>query len=338
MKRKMFFTCLCSLVMLSCSNDFVCEEKMDDLQETKNMHYDLSSEIPTACLNFDSMQEFNNVIDTLTKMTVFEAKDWIKANYGDFFSLYDLYDKALIEAGDMEESLEGINAFYEKYKDFLFFPKYKDDYGPYLPISNRYISMLTNAYGDVIISGKQINMKDISAYNQLQDIKEAIYDGTLPVTRAWQESPNHDTFGHEWASPWYQKDGRKIRLKCGRQSWAEDPVTLQFNARLHVEISFRKKVLFSWVNYSSRVAMTGTFSGTKPEIFTPNGCIQSGGSYTIYVDEYKEADSSHDYYYVLPFFVTLTAPHYPETYGDLTLDFRGMPDPIHLQFTINEYN
>lgn len=338
MKSKLYFTLLCSLLMLSCSSDFVCEEKMDDLQESKQLYSDLSDDISTTCLQFNSMQEFNSVIDTLTNMTIYEGKEWVKSHYGDFFSLYNLYDKALIEAGEMEESLKGINALYNKYKDYLFFPKYKDDFGPYLPISKKQISMLTNINGDVIISGKRINMKDITSYSQLQDMEDAIYDRALTVTRAWQESPNHNTFGHEWASPWYKSNNRKIRLKCGRQNWSENPETLQSCARLHVEISFRKKVLLNWVNYSSRVAMTGTFSGTKPAIFTPNGCIQDDSSYTIYVDEYKEADSSHDYYYILPFFVTYMAPHYPEVYGDLTLDFRGMPDPIYLQFTINAYN
>lgn len=210
----------------------------------------------------------------------------------------------------------------------MYFSTYLDDCGAYLPVAERNMAYLLNAYGNVEIAGQIVNKKDISSYEDLQKAGIAMYDAeSQPMSRAWSPSfidhtvdaryGNPGNVGKEYDSGWWKEGKRKVRLKCGRQ-------IVNTKMRLHVEVSFRKKTWLGWANYSSVTETTGTFSG----------------GYDGSISFRKSADSSHDWYqditkigsavdakgYVLWVNLPISA--------NLTLSFRGIDHTMPVQFTL----
>lgn len=250
-----------------------------------------------------------------------QQKEWVKKRNANFVSLSDVYDCAMNDAEMLDESQSSYERFRGKYADYLFFAEYKDDYGVYLPVSNPIIGLLINKHGNVKIAGSVHNMKDIKSYVQLQRRGGTMYDDEVvrssAVTRSYVYG---DAFGSEYDSGWYHNNGKKIRLKVGRQ-YADCQYPLIGNHlgfRLHFEISFRKKTWLGWTNYSSRVNYEGFY--------------QIGVASPCYISEYKEADSSHDYYYgvfyipFVPFPNNTFGVNVPAVHVELDIHYRGILD------------
>ena len=315
-KSKVMFVALMA-VLCSCGT-----QELEDMTES----YSLQAESPeNLMLSFHNEDEFNETVELLSTMTSEKQSEWIQQHNDHFVSLRDVFNQAMEDASMLDETQEMYDNFRSKYQKYLFFAEYKDDCGAYLPVSNRTIACLLNKDGLVKIGGQVRNMKDISSYSQLQRLGVTLYDDELlpysgTMTRGYQPG---DGLGAEYDSGWFSHDGRKIRLKCGRQ-FMTCPAAVPGNTiiyRLHVEISFRKKTWLGWMNYVSHVKYEGFY--------------QVGGDLPVQVSEDKNADSSHDYYYG-PFNTTFM--YYPELNGigvlvpavhvELDVDFRGISNEV----------
>ena len=326
MKIKTFILASAAIVSYAaCSND---------LDETSN---DILSEEITSeqMLSFQSEEEFENTIILLRNMNKQQQKEWIKKQKDNFTSLSDIYDNAMNDAADLDESQSSYEIFRKKYGSYLFFAEYKEDYGVYLTVPNPIVGILINKNGNVIIAGKICNKKDINSYVQLQRRGGTMYDDEVAhsngaLTRSYSYG---DAFGAEYDSGWFHNNGKKIRLKVGRQyTDCQHPlIGNHLGYRLHFEISFRKKTWLGWTNYSSRINYEGSYQiGVAPE------CS---------VSEYKEADSSHDYYYgpfYLPFIVlpnNTIGVGAPDVHVKLNIHYRGISDDVmpKYDFTLSNF-
>lgn len=318
MKRKKYFV-LTAIAMfhLFCS----CDNERDALLETE-------TDFEENVLSFSTYDSFLDALSELSNLSETEQKEWIKSHFGIFYSLADLYNQALADADDLDESKESYTQFHEKYANFLFFPEYKEDYGFYLPVKNSISALLLNKKGEVKIGNMITNMKDISNYAHLQEIGIAMYDNELSkVTRS--SNSFEDDFENEYDSGWFVYDNsKKIKLKCGRQIVTNiGPGPSGYvEYRLHFEISFRKKTWLGWTNYSSRVDIEGDYNVTESELGKTE------------ISESKTADSSHDYYYGNFIIQYAYRPDIANPLGtgfvifvtpvtvNLTIHYRGIPD------------
>ena len=78
-------------------------------------------------LSFADDATYNHTVELLSEMGVDERNRWIKSNYGDFRSLYDLYLQSMEDASELDESMQSYMAYKKKYEKTLFFADYKDD-------------------------------------------------------------------------------------------------------------------------------------------------------------------------------------------------------------------
>lgn len=320
MKRKVFrkaITLLCAFSLCACNN-----ELSEEFQKEGNPY---EHETTSGVLNFASDGEFHDAIKVLSTLNVEERKEYVASHFGNIKTLQTLYDEAMADAALLDESRAAYESFKNKYADYLFFADYKDDKGVYIPVSNEIVASLLNEKGEVCINKQIENKKDIFCYTQLQATGQAMYDADLSsTTRALSFGTN---VGSEYDSGWHKENGKKIRLKCGRQVIGDSGIlTTPVSLRLHVEISFRKHTWLGYINYSSHIDLNGTFSVL--------GVTQD-------VHESKTADSSHDYYYGLPYAIPVPylnsyQRHAAPVSVDFTVNYRGMPNAQYYKFTLNE--
>lgn len=315
------FCCIIGIAIMLFSS---CNNEASLTDETREVATDAQK---TEILSFADEITFNRSVKLLSELDKNQRNEWIKANFGGFRSLYDIYTQAIEEAETLDESMQAYMSYKEKYRDYLYFPEYKEDYGVYLPVSDANVAMLLNKDGFVVIGGKTKNMRDITNYAQLQQTGKAMYAPEDEVrTRA-------SNIGEEYDSGWFNyQNKKKIRLKCGRQITDIDPsVSGAITYRLHFEISFRKKTWLGWTNYSSCVNM--------------NGFYQIGN--VVNISESKTADSSHDYYYgpnYAPVTMITDGTHnykgyvMPQVHVEVNLQYRGIPDEYmpDYNFTLSE--
>ncbi len=318
MKIKNLFITLCVLTLFSCSNNSIDEVTVD----STSLNHAESVCSDTTMLDFASESDFQNAVDELSTVDEQNRSEFIKMHFGNMVSLKDTYDEAMSAAELLDESSVSYESFKNKYGKALYFANYKDDYGVYLPVSNKVVASLVNANGDVRINGNVKNMKDIFCYAQLQQLGIAMYDycGSHVTRSAADVTAEYD-------SDWYHENGKKIRVKCGRQILIDSKIlTTPVSMRMHIEISFRKKTWLGWTNYSSNIELTGTYSVANVKTA---------------IHEDKTADSSHDYYYGLPnampvkmdnlnSYMRLALP----ISVDLKIDYRGIPHELDYQFTL----
>lgn len=329
MKVKHLLVALFVSFVSACSNDSLNEAINQSQVESRSVE---------NMLSFDNEASFQQTVRLLSGMDESERKQWVSSHLGAITSLKDIYDEAMRDAADLDESREAYLSFKDKYEKVLYFSSYKDDFGAYLPVDNKVVASLLDINGDVQIGGKVCNLKNIQNYTQLQEAGYAMYDGK--EDRNYVESRSVETapmvgvsdkgqaIGEEYISGWHQENGKKIKLNCGRQVSSIDNARRVITPRLHIEISFRKKTWLGWTNYSSSTTTTGTFSG----------------GYVGTIDFHKEADSSHDWYQdfsasmvgttgtkgekILYYSAPITA--------NLSVTYRGMPTVQKYVFTLGE--
>ena len=318
MNKSCFLLAWFVLSFCACSNDYdsdlsagiVAVETID------------SQNLNAKMLHFSSEIEFNNAVKSLDSISYDKRIEWVNVNFGKFNSLKDVYDRAMNDAAELDESRMAFEEFRQKYERYLFFADYRDDCGIYLPTSRESVAYLVNANGDVVINGQIRNMKDIFCYTQLQQLGIAMYDENEKYS-----TRSRDEVEEEYSSGWYHENGKKIRLKCGRQVLMDSGIlTTPVSMRMHIEISFRKKTWLGWTNYSSHVDLSGNY--TIAGITAP-------------VNESKTADSSHDYYYALP--DASPVPYYNgymrkalAISANFTIGYRGIPHDLNYQFELSE--
>lgn len=223
-------------------------------------------------LKFRNHTVLNETINKLKYLSKQERLEWEKEM--NFVSLNSVYEKALDEVTIMEGSADDYYNLKDKYQNYLYFPEYKDDYGIYLPVSDEELASVLNKNGDVMIGDEFVNMKDVFSYEDLQLTGKALYD--LPVL---YRLSNKDYIGSQYDSGWTTFGNRKCKLKAGRRIMDVKKTEIA----LHIEISFRKKGVFGWMNYRETTQTTGDYG---PQLAPVIG--------TFYQEE--TGRSSHDHY------------------------------------------
>lgn len=276
MKVKHLLVALLVPFASACSNN-----NLDELTDHSNQSQVVSRSVENM-LSFDTEESFQQAVKTLQSMASWEEKEsWLKANFGDFQSMQSLYDMAMAEAEYLGETEAEYKAFKDKYSS-LYFPMYKEDYGYYIPLRNLNMAFLVNRNGDVCIAGNVVNKKDITSYDDLQDLGRAYYE--KPKGRATNASESFifnkdvEDVGSTWDSGWYEANSRKAKLKVRRR-------IVNWTMLLHTEFCFRKKTWLGWSNYSSESTITGTAMMYNDSGF----CTQ-----TININHSESGRSSHD--------------------------------------------
>ena len=333
---KKYYLLVVIVAFASCNseqNDFLSDLGYSNVNEKMTDFGTSSNEL--SLLSFISEEAFLDAVEALDTLEINERKEWVKQHYGSFYSLEDLYDKAMIDANALDESKEAFIAYKEKYQEYLYFANYLDDCGAYLPISNRTMASLLNIHGEVRICGVVKNLRDINSYTDLQTTGRSMYDyGFVSEnpSREWNPSyiyhsniigyESSDNVGQEFDSGWWVESKRKLRVKCGRK--IRHISSNRYKIELHLELSFRKKTWVGWVNYSSTTTTTGDFFG----------------GYTGSINYSKSADSSHDWYQKIPYHCGRTPEGCLIVYSDpisanLTIDYRGFTTPKTLLLSID---
>lgn len=330
MKVKHLLVALIVPFAWACSDDSL-DEAVDQSNQPQ-----VVSRSEESMLQFASEAEFKEFVNTLSEIDEVEKRNnLIKSRFTIFTSLYDTYIEAMTDAADLDESRASYLQFKEKYDKALFFSSYKDDYGVYLPVSDITVAMLLDANGNVKIGSETCNMKDIQNYSQLQELGVAMYDDesdrnyveSRAVTNIQTITKSGEGIGTEYDSGWHKENGKKIKLKCGRQVGSINNSTSEIVPRLHIEVSFRKKTWLGWTNYSSKTTTTGTFSG----------------GYVGTVNFSKNADSSHDWWgNISAENKGRIAPNNKILYRsapitvNLTVEYRGIGTPQKYNFVLGE--
>lgn len=280
---------------LACSNDELAIENGNNTKVEKDIEVVKisnglrsleSGDGSELVLKFRNETVYNQTMVKLDAMSEYERIEWLQSFDG-FKSLRLIYEEAMEEATFLDESETAYMAFKGKYDKYLYFPMYEEDYGAYMPVSNRSEATLVNGYGIVIVGDKTKILKDIETYEDLQKTGQAYYDEkneSMLMTRAVTAETIYNIrnryIGEEQNSGWDTRSSRKLQVKFGLQGdgkVAPNPFTL----KLHLEVSFRKKTWVGWVNYSTTTTTTGS--------------IKIGDINTT-INFSKNGSSSHDWY------------------------------------------
>lgn len=253
--KKVLSLLLLLTAITSCTNDLETTEGVFSNGQEKdivllngNSLTKSSNDQSDNILKFKNQSVLDETITRLKKMTNEERLEWEQEM--NFVSLNSIYENALDEVTAMEGTAEEYNTFKEKYQDYLYFPEYKEDYGAYLPVSNEEVASVLNKNGEVMIGEEIVNMKDVFTYSDLQLTGNALYD--LEVS---PRLSNKDYIGNQYDSGWKEVGSRKFKLKAGRRIMDVGKTEIA----LHIEISFRKKGVFGWMNYKETTQTTGTY-------------------------------------------------------------------------------
>lgn len=292
-KSSVFIRCvlmigLISLLMVSCDQNEIGVKTQQETADITNAKLELINNT----LSFDDEHSLKSLLSEIKKRgfsttrssSIGSSTELLQLD--GFNSLYDTYVDAMVNAESYYDREGGYKEFKEKYSS-LYFPEFEDDFSAYLPVSDPMLAHLLNNSGEVIISGKVLDMRDIFSYAQLQELgltppeeemvvsKESSISKTrsgnlyYPGTPVVLQIKKHRTFNNRRI--WY--DHFPLGVRGG---------TPQLSAGL--EICFRKKgFLGVWYNHW---ALTKATVGV--------------GGYRLIDNVTKDGPSSHNHMFDIP--------------------------------------
>lgn len=287
-----------------------------------------------AVLQFDNEADFQAAVAQLKNLTNVEEKtSWVRNNFGHFQSIQDLYWNAMNEVDESnDDSPESFELFQQKYEG-LYFPKFMEDMGFYIPMTDLDKAYLVNKNCEVSIAGNIINLRDIHDYGTLTMLGRAYYSMEQPlaigtVYNFTLDKLAKDPVGPEYDSGWKHFKSnttddteRKVKLKV-RRKFVEipvSPITNGSQSRVHLELCFRKKRWCGFTNYNGKETMT--FKTVIPG-------YGNLGPLTFNHESY----SSHDDEFVYPIKITHDSNHWYYTFDEVpfnvTVNFNKINDPI----------
>lgn len=262
-------------------NDFEVVNINDYISgQTKTLKSSSEDEISQTALRFKDEAAYEKTIAKLESMSEEERSQWYKTLEG-FNSLQAVFEKAMVDVEDVDETEKSYMSFKTKYDKYLYFPMYEEDYGVYIPIIEQDIAPVANPDGLVIVGNEVRSLKNIINYSDLQQSGQAYYEPTSVQTKALSPTANiRSQYLGQASSGWERRGSRKLQIKFGRKS-NQVVAPSPFRLYLHMEVSFRKKTWIGWVNYSS-------ITDTKVD-YTISGVKYT---YTLHKNNY----SSHDWF------------------------------------------
>lgn len=332
MKKFIVFAMLIMAIGFSSCSDV----EMPDSEVLNGTYLTRSGQAVTSedsMLSFNSQEDFQAAVSQLESLSSEEEKTtWVKAQYPNFRSIQILYKEAMDEMADIEDlNEERYNAFQQKYMG-LYFPKYMEDAGFYVPMSNLDASYLVNKDCNVEVGGTVINLRDIEDYNKLTELGRSYYSNESPMALSDMASFNlnstsMNSVGPEYDSGWKTYDKRKVKLKARRRftSYSPNPAIKGSKSLLHLEFCFRKKTWIGWVNYSS--TSTIVFKANIPGLGWTNELTFS-----------KNGSSSHDSEFEYPIKISSDASHTYYTFGEAPcvaqITFRGVSSQLNYSWNM----
>ena len=270
MKQLSFF--LCSLIgivtFISCGNEL-------DYDDTNDNEKDIELAMDDTVVKFKDQAVFDATMNKLAQMNENQLSEW-SSSLG-IKSLFSLHMEALQEAGTMDDSADDYLNLKGKYSDFLYFPEYKDDYGIYLPVTNKLYSAVMNGAGNVMIGNEVKNFIDIKDYQSLQKTGRALYEGEAtasPQLRAEDDIVyvfEGETFGPSYDSGWKIVGDRMYKITAVRRMYScSTSGSLKFHDfDVRLMCDSRRLINGVWTTYSGISHI-------------------SAGSVTVYAPTYQE--------------------------------------------------
>lgn len=335
MKKSLIYTSILVMVigLMACANADEPEMELEKSSIEQYLAVQVEEGKDTApILSFDSYDVYRRTLDKLRSMDTDEARsEWMHATYPEFTSIEDIYQKAGEELAKIElETVESFNEFRHKYAS-LYFPMVDEDAGFYIPITDDVASFLANRDCKIIISNKEISLKDIYNYVDLQQTGRAYYDIEKTMNSKSEitfnvGNPSLDPIGPQYDSGWNQYGKRKVKLKA-RRRFTEYKVSPNFygsHSWLHTEFCFRKKTIIGWINYSCKSTIAGTIAVPGRPVY----------SFSISHSQV----SSHDDDHPLPIHISSDNTHwyyrYYETSFQATIDFKDINTALVYSWTL----
>lgn len=237
-------------------------------------------------LKFKDENAFIKEMQKIEALSDEERSKYI-ARYQGFISIDSVYNQAMREADSLEfDTPEEYFSYKSKYEKYLYFPEYGEDFGAYLPYKEKEIASISNKDGIYLVGNTIYQENRISAYEELQETGNAYYDDTLnrntEAVLSDQENiislrgandfdfyngkdrkidkvgGRDNTLTNGFDSGWFKggkKNKRKLRLKLNFIYKTDSKRNLALE--WHTEVSFRKKTIFGWANYSSETRLNG---------------------------------------------------------------------------------
>lgn len=281
MNRVFLLVGILAYAFTSCNNDV--ETPVLEKQESSKMVMLAGHDIENVngTLSFESEDELKEVASNLISYQSTKSADGaLIADYSQiqklqengFVSLYDIFQNALNDVDSYYDHEGGYEEMKAKYPS-LFFPEVGDDISPYLPVSDRKLAMLADANGDVLIANQKVSLKDITTYQQLEDLGMTPPDGIeLMVERG-------DVVSGTNSIPKTTVGQNKVWVNVKEDKDHSIPT-------IKVEVCFRKKYFLGWSNHNSNSSAT----------------LGDGSGMGAYSKTYVSCHgfSSHDYVYSVP--------------------------------------
>jgi hypothetical protein len=327
-KKTLFLSLAIAVLLSSCSHDdmFISDQQ----NESKQSYASTKSD---SILSFDNIGDYQNLLNCISALDTDEEKLlFVKNRYPKFHSIQTRYWSAMNEMDSIDTIDKNTYTAFEGKYNCLYFPKYKDDAGFYIPMSDLNAAFLANEKCEIKIGNKLVNLKDVTSYNELQQLGRAYYPEEMIHSRATPttfnlNSASMNSVGPEYDSDWKTYGNRKVKLKARRQ-FVKTSVSVGFvtsTSLLHLEFCFRKNTWMGWVNYKSKstIKFETTIPHTNKKIeaeFTHNGL------------------SSHDSKLRYPIHIanngTSTIYTFAETTCYATIDYRGVSEPLTYEWSM----
>jgi len=267
-KLRYMLIILTVFIFTSCTKD---NQQLEMIPEESKME---AINFSTKTLSFANENELYSTISSLILMDAQEREQWLRS-HGGFVS----QSEAALLASEQIAQCKSINqmlALKDQYSQFIFNDTDPTDLVPYEPTSNFGSSWVCNAYGDVEVGGKVVNLNNIKAYS------ETFY------AKIEQENLTRATFTNNL---YIKTTKRKVWADTGWVlSWILNISTGQFeisqsNAVLGLKLATHyRDGLGIWHTYNNLFVITGkraSFSGFAiPTQSCPPLTVINGGTYS----------------------------------------------------------
>lgn len=267
---------LCSIFMFgACTSDYEPPvPKNNSKQATRSGEPEVTMN-EDSILRFRDIDTFNEVVSALDCMETEEKRfEFMRKLVPGFVSMKENYLRTLEEVDSVVETEEDLEQLKQRHPEF-FYANEGEDAGIYLPMEEPMLAYLLTSSGYLKIAKQQDNTLKKATYESLkaQGLTYSASDSTIDLAdfNAQSTRPNYNngsngtfTFqgsrvkevpkGVKYSSGWIKKGKRKFKIEARRDIEKTNvPGGSYFwTGRLHVELSFRKKVAGRWINYRSR--------------------------------------------------------------------------------------
>lgn len=349
MKTKLFILLCFAFMFGACTGDYI------QPSSTENNSRSTRGFNPDICMTQDSVLQFidanalNNVLTNVMNLESEEERfEYIRELVPGFVSLKEKYVRALEEVDSLVDTKEDLELFKQRHPEF-YYANEGADCGIYLPMEEPVYAYVTPASGNLIIANQQINKIKTPSYQSLKEYGLTYSDSdktitleeflSTPAIQPLIEEP-YGTFiftgdrvkevpkGVMYSSGWIKNGKRKFKVEARRdiEKTSFPGGAYLWEGRLHVELSFRKKVAGSWINYSSRTE----------SVISLRNIYES--DFKVSPQQNRNGHSDHDIFLPIPCNVTLNAGNYCYTYPTLVchanIKYQGFSDNMDFDWEL----